>query len=69
MRNFITKHNLTRYIKPAELFCPLDWWHTKDAFNTTIFKEKYGVEGYNYGDFKDTCYTIHMWRSFNEEKT
>ena len=68
MRKFITKHNLTRYIKTAKLFCPLDWWHTKDAFNTTIFKEKYGVEGYNYDDFKDECYTIHMWRGLMKKR-
>lgn len=68
MRKFIEKYNLNRYIKSAKLFCPLDWWHTKEAFEGTYFKEKYGVSEYNYDDFKDISYTIHMWRSLMKKR-
>ena len=68
MRKYIEKYNLNRYIKSYKLFCPLDWWHTKDAFNGTYFKEKYGVSSYKYEDFKDSCYTIHMWRSLMKKR-
>ena len=29
MRNVLEEFGFDKYVKPAKMFCPLDWWHTK----------------------------------------
>ena len=63
LRTLLDKYKYHKYVKNAKLFCPLDWWHTKDAFYVTdTFKEKYGVKGYTISSVLKNAYTIHMWR-------
>lgn len=68
MRNLLEKYQLNKYVKPAKMFCPLDWWHTKDAFYPPCCKKKYDVEGYTVEDILKKSYTIHMWRSIMKNR-
>jgi len=63
MREFLEKYNYEKYVKPAKMFCPLDWWHTKDAFYPPCCKKKYDVDGYTIESVLQNSYTVHMWRS------
>ena len=68
-QKLLIKHNMEKWIVPAETFCPLHWWHTKEAFLATTkyveFKKKFGVEGYKWKDIlsNENTYAVHMWRS------
>ena len=60
LRGLIEKYNYQKYVKKAKVFCPLDWWHTKDAFyETKEFKSKYGVKGYTMNSILKNAYTVH----------
>ena len=63
MRNVLEEFGFDKYVKPAKTFCPLDWWHTKDAFMPICCKEKYAVKGYNIDSILKNSYTVHMWRT------
>ncbi len=67
-RDLIDKYNYNKYVKPAKMFCPLDWWHTKDAFSPLCCKEIYDVEGYRVDDILKNAYTVHMWRSIMKNR-
>ena len=63
MRVILEKYGYQKYVKPAKMFCPLDWWHTKDAFYPPCCREKYDVKGYSVDSVLKNAYTVHMWRS------
>ena len=63
MRQVLEKYKYEKYVKPAKMFCPLDWWHTKDAFYPPCCKEKYDVKGYTIDSVLKNAHTVHMWRS------
>lgn len=63
MRVILEKYGYQKYVKPAKMFCPLDWWHTKDAFYPPCCKEKYDVKGYSVDSVLKNAHTVHMWRS------
>jgi len=63
MRKYLDKYDFHKYVKPPKYFCPLDWWHTKDAFIPPCCKSKYGVEGYDIKSIFKKAYCVHMWRS------
>jgi hypothetical protein len=63
MRDVLEEFKFEKYVKPAKMFCPLDWWHTKDAFYPPCCKEKYDVEGYTIESVLNKAFTVHMWRS------
>ena len=63
MRKYLEKYDLEKYVKSAKLFCPLDWWHTKDAFIPPCCRSKYGVEGYDIKSIFKEAYCVHLWRS------
>lgn len=63
MRTILEKYNYQKYVKPAKMFCPLDWWHTKDAFYPKCCISKYGVSGYDVDSILKKSHTVHMWRS------
>jgi len=63
-RNHIKKYKFEKYIKSPDFFCNLDWWHTKEMFDTKEYKPKYGVapdENLLGG------YSIHMWRHLTKK--
>ena len=74
VRKLIEKYNYSNYVVPPHYFCPLDWWHTKDAFIPKDlkdpFKEKYGVKGYSIESLfkRENVYTVHLWRSLATHK-
>lgn len=63
MRNVLEEYGFEKYVKPAKMFCPLDWWHTKDAFYPPCCKEKYDVSGYSVDSVLKKAHCVHMWRS------
>lgn len=68
LKKFITKYGYEKYVKPPNHFCPLNWWHTKEAFYPPCCKEKYGTSSYEIKDILDNSYTIHMWRSIMKKR-
>ena len=68
MRNMINDYGLEKYVKPAKTFCPLDWWHTKDAFYPPCCKSKYGTSSYTIKDVLNGPYSVHFWRSIMIKK-
>ncbi len=63
MRKYLKIYDFEKYVKPAKLFCPLDWWHTKDAFIPPCCRSKYGTSEYTQDDIFKNAYTVHLWRS------
>ncbi len=63
MRKYLDKYELNKYVKPAFHFCPLDWWHTKDAFIPPCCKSKYGTSEYDMKKIFKKAYCVHLWRS------
>ena len=63
MRDVLKEYGFEKYVKPAKMFCPLDWWHTKDAFYPPCCKKKYDVEGYSVDSVLKNAHCVHMWRS------
>ncbi len=70
MRKYLDKYDFHKYVKPYYYFCPLDWWHTKDAFIPPCCRSKYGVPEYDIDFIFENAYTVHMWRSllYNRHK-
>lgn len=68
MRVILEKYGYQKYVKPAKMFCPLDWWHTKDAFYPPCCREKYDVKGYSVDSVLKNAYTVHMWRSIMHKR-
>ena len=68
MKKYIPEYGLQKYVKAPHLFCPLDWWNTKEAFYPPCCPDKYGVEGYPQENIIKHSYTIHMWRSLMRKK-
>jgi hypothetical protein len=68
MRIILEKYGYEKYVKPAKMFCPLDWWHTKDAFYPPCCKKKYDVVGYSVESVLKNAHTVHMWRSIMHKR-
>ena len=68
MRDYLKIYDYQQYVLPPELFCPLDWWNTKEAFFPPCCPDKYDVPGYPVEDMLENSYTIHMWRSIMRRK-
>ena len=63
LRSLIKKHNMEKYVKEPKLFCNLDWWHAREAFEThTEYNKKYGVVPIPVNKMTNGVYTIHFWR-------
>ena len=63
MKNMIKDYKYEKYVQSANTFCPLDWWHTKDAFYPPCCESKYGTSGYKLEDVIKGPYSVHFWRS------
>ena len=63
MREVLEEYGFEKYVKPAKMFCPLDWWHTKDAFYPPCCIKKYDVSGYSIDSVLKKAHCVHMWRS------
>ena len=68
MRNLLEKYKYQKYVKKPKVFCPLDWWHTKDAFYPPCCSSKYGVKGYSVTSIFKNSYSIHFWRSIMKKR-
>ena len=64
VRKLIYKRGLGKYVKEPEVFCNLDWWHAKEAFQVhDEYPTKFAVKSPKINDhFKSGLYTIHFWR-------
>jgi hypothetical protein len=68
-KKMLIKHNLEKWVVDYKTFCPLHWWHTKEAFlaqdKYVEFKKKFGVDGYTWKSILENpnCYSVHMWRN------
>ena len=63
LRALIKKHNMEKYVKEPKLFCNLDWWHSREAFEVhTKYPKKYGVPAPSIKSMFKGPYTVHFWR-------
>jgi len=62
LRKMIDTFSMNKYIVDFYLFCPVDWWNTKEMFLDEEFIEKYGVEPMLKKDVLDKSLGIHFWR-------
>ena len=63
LRKLIIKHEMDKYVKDPKLFCNLDWWHAREAFEPhKEYKKKYGVVPVPVNKMTQGVYTIHFWR-------
>ena len=63
LRKLIIKHDMDKYVKDPKLFCNLDWWHAREAFEPhKEYKKKYGVVPVPVNKMTQGVYTIHFWR-------
>ena len=63
LKDLIKKHKMEKYVKEPKLFCNLDWWHAKEAFdNYDKFPKKYGVNPPSIKSNFKGPYTVHFWR-------
>lgn len=63
LRKLIVKYNYKKYVKRPSLFCNLNWWHAKEAFQpVSKFEGKYGVPSQTIRSMFNKPYTVHFWR-------
>ena len=63
LRALIKKHNMDKYVKEPKVFCNLDWWHAREAFEVhKKYPKKYGVTPPSIPSMFRGPYTIHFWR-------
>lgn len=63
LKELMAKHNMGKYVKEPKLFCNLDWWHAKEAFDKyKRFPTKYGVRPPPISSNFNGPYTVHFWR-------
>ena len=63
LRKMIVKKDMMKYVKPPEVFCNLDWWHAREAFeNHNSYPEKYAVKPPSVNSHFNGPYTVHFWR-------
>ena len=63
LKELIKKHNMGKYVKEPKMFCNLDWWHAKEAFEKyDRFPTKYGVIPPPLSSNFNGPYTVHFWR-------
>jgi hypothetical protein len=63
LRALIKKRGMERYVKEPDVFCNLDWWHAKEAFQVhKAYPTKYGVKAPSLNSHFKGPYTVHFWR-------
>ena len=63
LRALIKKHDMEKYVKEPKLFCNLDWWHSREAFEVhKKYPTKYGVPAPTISSMFRGPYTVHFWR-------
>ena len=63
LRALIKKHDMDKYVKEPKLFCNLDWWHSREAFEVhKKYPKKYGVPAPTISSMFRGPYTVHFWR-------
>jgi hypothetical protein len=63
LRKLVVKRNMMKYVKEPQVFCNLDWWHAKEAFQVhDKFPKKYGVVPPSLNSHFKGPYTVHFWR-------
>ena len=63
LRKMVVKHDMMKYVKEPEVFCNLDWWHAKEAFQVhDKYPMKYGVKPPSINSHFKGPYTVHFWR-------
>ena len=65
-RKGLKELGLQKYVLPARIFLPLDWWFCKEAILTNLenYPSKYGVSGFERSCLDDPeVIGIHWWRA------
>ena len=70
MKELINKYEYDDYVRSAQDFNPINWWHVKEFFYSTKqdFPSKYGTSAYTREELLKSCYSIHMWRNLVKKK-
>jgi hypothetical protein len=63
LRNLIKSNNMEKYVIEPSVFCNLDWWHSREAFEVhKTYPRKYGVTPTRLSKNFNGPYTVHFWR-------
>lgn len=63
LRALIKQKHMEKYVKEPKLFCNVDWWHAREAFEVhKRYPRKYGVDPPPISSNFKTPYTVHFWR-------
>ena len=66
-KKFVNKF-LEEHISPAEFYCPVPFWQTKELYYSDNYNIKYGVMTPNNKEILDNCYGIHLWNNLTYNK-
>ena len=63
LRNLIKIRNMEKYVKEPGVFCNLDWWHAREAFEVhKTYPRKYGVTPTPISKNFNECIYSAFWR-------
>lgn len=66
-KKFVNKF-LPEHVSPAEHYCPVPFWQTKELYYSDNYNIKYLVETPNNKHILDNCYGIHLWNHLTHDK-
>jgi len=66
-KKFVNKF-LGEHVSPAEHYCPVPFWQTKELYYSDNYLIKYGVNTPNNKHILDNCYGVHMWNNITYNK-
>tara|TARA_R110000765_G_scaffold81978_1_gene160113 strand:- start:567 stop:1190 length:624 start_codon:yes stop_codon:yes gene_type:complete len=66
-KKFVNKF-LEEHISPAEHYCPVPFFQTKEIYYSDSYNIKYSVETPDNKTILDNCYGVHMWNNLTYNK-
>ena len=66
-KKFVNKF-MEEHVSPAEHFCPVPWWQTKELYYSDNYLIKYGVTTPDNKTILNNCYGIHCWNNITFNK-
>ena len=66
-KKFVNKF-LEEHVSPAEFYCPVPFWQTKELYYNDNYNIKYAVTTPDNKTILDNCYGIHMWNNLTYNK-
>lgn len=64
----LVKNNANVNVSPAEHYCPVPFWQTKEIYYSDKYNIKYGVSTPDNKTILDNCYGVHLWNNLTYNK-